>query len=141
MICPIGYFKGVQLDFLLYYQCAIDYTLQDIKQFYIILNTGKNEIRNEIIQKCKMHKAFLNENTYVWLNSFKNFETFINKNSKLEKFVEYNIKHSEYDVINIETGKVFDINESGNYSSEWSDAYYNNLKEILDKIEEQYIIS
>lgn len=70
-------------------QDRIDLTLLDIKMFYTIINRNKSEDdkTKEIQNECKLGKAFVVDKTYIWLKSFKSFDTFI-KSRKLKEFVE-----------------------------------------------------
>ncbi len=80
-----------------YFRDRLDETLIDIQKFYEIIeenNIKEINLKNIeqikkyfILKNCKMYNAYLQENTFKWLNSFKNFNDFIIKRN-LEVFVK-----------------------------------------------------
>lgn len=117
----------------------IDYTLFDIKCFYSLKNEMKlkdeKNFRNAVVKTCKMGKALVNADTYIWLSGFPDFKSFIDDQKGLKIFVQENEKNKDYDVVDIESkkGEVLSCNNAKVYTAEWSEDYYKNLKHILEK--------
>lgn len=93
----------------------IDYTLYDIKMYY------------ENPKKCKMKFTYSLPETKKWLNNMKNFEKIID---------DYGVKgiftNEDYEVFDLEKGNEVISDYKSEYPYNWSNTYYNNLKEKID---------
>lgn len=102
----------------------IDYTLLDIKRYYLH-------------QKCQMKDTYEKTKTKAWLDAMYSFENLVEWYGIKGIFVD-----EEYHVINIETGMPFDENGENVVEKRWSAAYYQNIKiksdlwEQLDELRE-----
>ncbi len=121
---PIFYFpkeqNGINQSRASIFGDRIDYTLFDIKQYY------------KIYENCKMKFAYNLPKTSKWLDMMKNFKNIIDWFGikgifTNEKYEIYNLEKNDGSII---------TNYLPKYPWEWSDDYYNNIKQ---KIDEYYI--
>lgn len=98
----------------------IDYTLYDLKKYF----EAENEEEKE---KCKLFSAYKLPQTKAWLNAMGSFERLVDWYRVKNIFTNEN-----YDVYDIEKGGCTILNNYlDNYKWEWSDRYYENLKNCI----------
>ncbi len=71
------------------FQDRIDFLLNDLEKFYKVIESSKTlspSIVSELWSKCKIARAYLFPNTFYWLCSFGDFDSFLCKR-KLKQFL------------------------------------------------------
>ncbi len=123
---PIIYFpkelNGINMTRSSVFGDRIDYTLFDLKMYFV----SKTNVN---CQKCRLTSAFELPKTSSWLDQMGSFENLIDW---------LNIKgiftNEHYDVYDIEKGDYSIIREYlPKFSWSWSDDYYINIKQMIDK--------
>lgn len=127
---PIFFFpkekNGINMSRASVFGDRIDHTLYDIKKYYEAVNKGN-------VDECKLKQAYKLPKTSVWLGEIGSFEELVKWYGIESIFVDEN-----YEIYDIEKGDgSYITNYCDSYRWQWSDAYYNNLRNLIDKYMEK----